>query len=85
MTKEQYDRAIQINKRLAELNKIKEEIKDTGKNRLTYTHENSRGNYEELYYWTMKPIGELFDKHDKMIRAEIDDEIEKLTKEIKEL
>lgn len=33
----------------------------------------------------MKYIGDILDKHDKMIRQEIDDEIATLNKEIEEL
>ena len=33
----------------------------------------------------MKYIGDILDKHDKMIRQEIDDEIAALNKEIEEL
>lgn len=33
----------------------------------------------------MRPIAELLDKHDRMIRQEIEDEIEKLNQEIEEL
>lgn len=33
----------------------------------------------------MKDISEILDKHDKMIRQEIEDEIESLKKEIEEI
>ena len=35
--------------------------------------------------WAIKPIGNILDRHDKMIREEIDQEIEALTKEIEAL
>ena len=35
--------------------------------------------------WGMKPISSILDKHDRMIRQEIDDEISLLKEEIKKL
>ena len=38
-----------------------------------------------LNNFLIRKISNILDKHDKMIRAEIDEEIEKLKKEIEEL
>lgn len=41
--------------------------------------------YPCSYYTSMEKISDILDRHDKMIREEIDAEIEKLKKEIGEL
>lgn len=82
MTQEQYEKAVAINTRLIELRKVKDEIKDTSKHILTYCEQDG---YKPCCRWTMEYIGDIFNRHDKMIREEIDAEIEKLKKEIKEL
>lgn len=81
MTTEQYTRAIQISERLKELEQIKKAISSTTRNRLTYEIEGDRG-YNAHPSWVIKPIGNILDRHDKVIREEIDQEIEALTKEI---
>ena len=84
MTTEQYTRAIQISERLKELEQVKKAISDTTRNRLTYEIEGNRG-YNTHSSWLIHPIGNILDRHDKMIREEIDQEIEALTKEIETL
>lgn len=81
MTTEQYTRAIQISERLKDLEQIKKAISDTTRNRLTYEIEGDR-DYNVHPSWVIEPIGNILDRHDKMIREEIDQEIEALTKEI---
>lgn len=87
MTDEQYKRAVEIHDRLSELQKVKDEIKDKKKHRLWYAY--NRGEFgsewELTSEWIMRYISDILDKHDIMIRQEIDEEIEKLKKEIKEL
>lgn len=82
MTQEKYNRAVQISNRLSELEKVKEEISDKKINRLRYAYRSYNGNWSLTPEWRMRYIYELLDKHDEMIRAEIDEEIEKLKKEI---
>lgn len=82
MTQEQYNRAVWINDRLKELEEVKKEINNPSKHLLTYCEADG---YKPCYKWTMKNISDIFDCHDKMIREEIDNEIEKLKKEIEEL
>lgn len=84
MTKEQYERAIQINNRIHQLENVKEEIKPMSETRLTFSKDSSSG-YRLCNDYIMRYIGTILDKHDKMIREEIDQEIEKLEKEIEGL
>ena len=81
MTTEQYTRAVQISKRLNDLEQVKKAIISTTNNRLTYEIKGDRG-YDTHSIWVIQPIGNILDRHDKMIREEIDQEIEALTKEI---
>ncbi|MBQ8874717.1 MAG: hypothetical protein IJY60_05360 [Bacteroides sp.] len=84
MTTEQYTRAIEISERIKELEQVKKAISGTISNRLTYEKEGDRG-FNAHPSWAIKPIGKILDRHDKMIREEIDQEIEALTKEIETL
>lgn len=87
MTQEQYIRAVQISERLQELEKVKDDIKNTSKHRLWYAYNSGEfgSEWSLVSEWRMRYIGEIFDKHDTMIRAEIDEEIEKLKAEIEKL
>ena len=86
MTQEQYQRALQIGNRLENLARVKKEIDDTTNHRLWYAEKSSCGSdYRLISEWIMRYIGEILDKHDKMIRQEIDEEIERLKKEIETL
>ena len=82
-----YNRAVAISNRLRQLQEVKEELKDTRSHYLTYAEKaNSLGDRDSLYAaWKMEYIGVILDKHDKMIRQEIDGEIAALNKEIEEL
>lgn len=82
MTQEQYNRAVEINDRIKELEKVKKEINDTSKHFVTYC---TQDYYKPCYRFTMQYISNILDRHDKMIREEIDAEIEKLKKEVEEL
>ena len=83
MTQEQYNRAVWISERLEELEKVKDEIKETTKHRLWYAYKGS--DWMLASEWKMRYIDKLLDKHDLMIRQEIDEEINKLKKEIETL
>ena len=85
MTKEQFKRAIEINNRIEALTSTRREISGTEKHRLQYMYQNCDGGYSGCPDWSMRSISEILDKHDKMIREEIDEEIRKLQEEIKEL
>lgn len=84
MNKEQFDRAVAISDRIRELNETKEEIRNKSERRLTYSYKSDSG-YRIEPEWDMQPIAEILDKYDAIIRQEIDDEIEKLTKEVETL
>lgn len=79
MTQEQYNRAMEINQRLEELEKIKDLLQNSF---LTFIRNGCCASYPN---GTFECIGEYLSCHDKMIREEIDNEIEKLKKEIEEL
>lgn len=85
MTEEQFKRTVEINNRLEALNDTKKEISGTEKHRLQYMYRNCNGNYSGCPDWSMHPIAEILNKHDKMIREEINEEIRKLQEEIKTL
>ena len=87
MDKETYNRAVAISNRLRQLQEVKEELEDTRSHYLTYAEKaNSFGDRDSLCAdWKMEYIGVILDKHDKMIRQEIDGEIAALNKEIEEL
>ena len=84
MTTEQYTRAIEISERIKELEQVKKTIRGTINSRLTYEY-NEYGEFTAHPRWKINPIEEILDKHDTMIREEIDQEIDKLTKEIETL
>lgn len=86
MTQEQFQRAVRINDRLEELARVKKEIDETSKHRLWYAEKSSCGSdYRLISEWVMRYISDLLDKHDLMIRQEIDNEIEQLKAEIETL
>lgn len=87
MNKETYNRAVAISNRLSQLQKVKKELKDTCSHYLTYAEKAAtlRDSDSVCADWIMRYISAILDKHDKMIRQEIDDEIAVLNKEIEEL
>lgn len=85
MTEEQFKRAVEINSRLQALKGVKNEIADMEKHHLSYLYGNCSSNYIPCTEYRMLSIAEILDKHDLMIRAEIDEEIRKLQEEIKTL
>lgn len=85
MTEQQYNRAIAIYERINDLVRVKKEIAGTEDHRLSYTWKTSSREWSVCDTWDMMKIGEILDKHDLMIRQEIDEEIERLKAEIKRL
>ena len=87
MTKEQYQRACEINERLRQLQEVKKEIRGAATHRLTYAYNHDRPSreYVPCNPYIMRYIGDLLDTHDKMIRAEIENEIASLEQEIESL
>ena len=84
MTEEQYKRAVQISNRIETLNNVKKEIEGTRDHRLWYAEKCERG-WGLTSEWIMCYISKILDKHDLMIRQEIDDEIAALKAEIERL
>ena len=88
MTQEQYKRACQINDRLTDLADVKKRIGSNSNEKiiLSYLYRSVNSNdYTHCNYWCMRNIADILDRHDKMIREEIDAEIESLKKEIEML
>ena len=85
MEEKQFKRAIEIYNRLNALNEVKKSIANIRGCRLYYAYKKCNGDYTLCSDWSMRPIAEILDKHDKMIREGIDEEIRKLQEEIKTL
>ena len=89
MTQEQFNTAIKLHHRLEVLAKVKEEIADIEKHRLWYAERYDpmcgTTKWETASEHRMRDISDILDRHDQMIRQEIDDEIAKITKQIEEL
>jgi histone acetyltransferase (RNA polymerase elongator complex component) len=86
MTQEQFQRVIEINNRIEQLNQVKEEIKGV-KTFLTYAKRGQTlsGSDSTCRDWLMAYISNILDNHDKQIREEINNEIESLNQEIERL
>lgn len=78
MTQEQYNRAVMISHRIADLERLKRDLSPKKERRLTYVD----NEYSPLPEWLMRNISDLLDKHDAMIRNEIDFEIKTLMEEV---
>ena len=89
MTQEQFNTAVKLHHRLEALSKVKEEIADIEKHRLWYAESYSpmcgTTKWDAVSECAMRDISDILDRHDRMIRQEIDDEIAKITKQIEEL
>lgn len=83
MTQEQYNRAVEIGKRLEKLEKVQKEL-GKGTSKLSFSTKIG-GEYYIFSECLLSSISDILDRHDKMIREEIDAEIEKLKKEIEKL
>ncbi len=84
MTQEQYNRAVEINDRLKELNLFLDALKHYSKPILCYSYNNVSCNQVVCYDLVYK-LEDIFFRHDKMIREEIENEIKSLQDEIKTL
>ena len=89
MTQEQFNTAVKLHHRLEALSKVKEEISNVEKHRLWYAkrYDPMCGStkWDTVSEYVMQNISDILDRHDQMIRKEIDDEIAKITKQIEEL
>ncbi len=89
MTQEQFYTAIKLHHRLEALAKVKEGIENTKEHRLWYAEKrvSSYGSddWGLVSEYKMRDISDILDRHDQMIRQEIDEEIANITKQIEEL
>ena len=86
MTQEQYKKAVGLNERIKGLEAVQRELLNYSSlwyayGRTIYGNEN----WEVFPKEIVNPIRYILDKHDKMIRQEINDEIKKLKSEIETL
>lgn len=88
MTEEQYNRAVRIHDTLDRLVEVREQLGDRDKSYLSYMVTDGI-DYSSKYQLLDGKLGccinDILEKHDKMIRVEIDEEIAKLKKEIEKL
>lgn len=88
MTQEKIEKVIANHQELDWLDTVKKEIANTKEHRLCYihkTHGMTCDNWEIDNMSVIRYIGDILDRHDLQIRKEIDEEIEKLQKELQEL
>ena len=91
MTVEQFTTAIQLHHKLEKLNKVKSEIENTKhqSHRLCYIRQlkvsYGEAGWENCDVNRLQIVGEILDRHDLQIRAEIDEEIENIKKQIENL
>lgn len=83
MTQEKFDVAIKLHHRLQELNAVKAEIDRTC--RLIYQYQDYSGDWHDTVNYKMQYISDILAHHDKMIREEIDKDIEDINRQIEEL
>lgn len=89
MTQEQFNTAIRLHERLEALVEVKKEIAETEKHRLWYAERydpmTGTTKWETVSEYSMRAISDILDRHDKMIREEIDEEIAEIKRQIEEL
>lgn len=89
MTQEQFKTAIRLHNRITELEEAKKEIEDTDKHRLWYAERydpmTGTTKWETVSEYSMASISKILDRHDKMIREEIDEEIRNIKIQIEAL
>ena len=81
MTDEQFKKAVEISDRLRDLEDIKKYISPENEHILIYGYKIDN-DWNACSKYNLEPILDLLDKHDRMIRKEIDEEIINLKKEI---
>lgn len=89
MTQEQFLTAIRLHERLEALDEVKKEIEQTKRHRLWYAKRYDpmvgSSSWEAVNEYLMRSISDILDRHDKMIREEIDEEIAEIKRQIDEL
>lgn len=87
MTEEQIKKVVENHKTIYVLNCVKQVIGAKEKTRLSYIEDlgtDARA-WEPISLFKLLAIEDIMDKHDKMIRQEIDERIAELKKELEEL
>lgn len=84
MTQETFESAIKLHHRLQELIAAKAEI-EGHTCRLIFQYQDCRGDWHDVSEYKMQNISDILDRHDAMIRKEIDKEIEGINRQIAEL
>ncbi len=89
MTHEQFLTVTRLHERLEALSEVKKEIEQTKKHRLWYAKRYDpmvgSSSWEAVNEYLMRNISDILDRHDKMIREEIDEEIAEIKRQIDEL
>lgn len=89
MTEQQFKKAKELHERLEQLEEVNKEIKNDDYHKGILSYIILGGDYcsewEFVNNEIMNYIRDILDRHDQQIRQEIDDEIEKLKKEIEAL
>ena len=85
MTQNQYNRAIEINNRLHELETFRDKLRTRKDAKLNYTYYDNIKYCHVVYTDLEYSLRDIFIRHDKMIREEIENEIKSLKDEIKTL
>lgn len=85
MTQDQYNRALEINNRLNDLETFRDKLRTRKDAKLNYTYYDNI-KYGHVVYTDLEyKLRDIFIRHDKMIREEIENEIKSLKDEIKTL
>lgn len=84
MDLKKYERAVEINKQIENLQYVKAKIKERGA-WLNFSYKDVVNDHQGFVDWDIQPIKEILKAHECMIMRDIDRAIEYLEKEIKEL
>jgi hypothetical protein len=85
MKKETFNKVVELKQKLDSFNEVKSMLRGMANHRLTYVELDSRGAWSSMSGVRLIPIVDILDRHDEQIRKEIDEEIQKIQKEIEEL
>lgn len=85
MNEEQFLKVVRINDRIKEPYEVKKEIGSNLNHVLSYFEKRTNGDLRPCAEWKIRYISEILDKHDLMIRQEIENEIEELRKKIEQI
>lgn len=82
MTEEQFKKVCELNAKLESFHDIKREVFGAKEARLSYVYSNAVSDNAVHSKFALKAIAQIINRHDKMIREEVDKEIRKLQEEI---